>query len=239
MNFQILENVNIARDIWRMRLMGDTSSITHPGQFVQITVPGFYLRRPISVCDWQENELTLVYRAGGDGTRKMTDMGGEIDVLPGLGHGYDVAAMGKHPILVGGGVGVPPLYGLAKKLVEAGAEVTVALGFRSAADVILVEEFKALGAQVRVATEDGSVGEKGFVTGLLGGEFTSFACCGPEVMMRAVDKMMDIPGQLSFEARMACGFGACMGCAREMKSGMKRVCADGPVFDKEEVLWQN
>ena len=238
MKYRIIENAPIAENIWRMRLAGGTQAISRPGQFVQLRVPGFYLPRPISVCDWRDGELTLVYRAQGEGTRAMTGMSGEIEALTGLGNGYDLDRLGARPLLIGGGVGTPPLYALAKALIQQGASVSVALGFRSRSDAILIEEFRALGAEVRVATEDGSLGEKGFVTALLDGDFTAFAACGPEVMMKAVSDRLNIPGQLSFEARMACGFGACMGCSREMKSGMKRVCADGPVFDKEEVLWR-
>ena len=238
MKYDITENKMIARDIWKMVLQGDVSAIQRPGQFVQLHVPGFYLPRPISVCDWGQGEMTLVYRAAGEGTRAMTGLGGQVEALPGLGNGYDLDALGHRPLLVGGGVGVPPLLGLCRALAERGAHVTAALGFRSREDAILMEAFMALGAQVRVATEDGSLGEKGFVTALLGGDFTAFACCGPEIMMKNVAAALEIPGQMSFEARMACGFGACMGCSRPMKSGMKRVCADGPVFDKEDVIWQ-
>ena len=238
MIYEIAENAPIARDIWKMRLLGDTSAISRPGQFAQIRVPGFYLPRPISLCDWADGEMTLVYRAAGEGTRAMTELSGQIEALPGLGNGYDTDALGDRPLLVGGGVGVPPLLALTRILRAKGRPVTVALGFRSRADAILVEEFAALGAEVRAATEDGSLGEKGFVTALLEGDFAAFACCGPEIMMKNVAAALDIPGQVSLEARMACGFGACMGCSREMRSGMKRVCADGPVFDKEDVIWQ-
>ena len=235
--FKILENKMIAKEVFLMKLDGDCSAFTAPGQFCEIKIPGKYLRRPISVCDVSENTLTLIYKVLGEGTEELSCMeeGEYLSILTGLGNGYSVEDAPKNPVLCGGGVGVPPLYYLCKKLVEAGKHPYVALGFRSKEDVFFEEEFRALGVPVNVATEDGSHGQKGFVTSLLGNHSYAMVC-GPEPMLRAVHEKVE-GGQFSFEERMGCGFGACMGCSRKMKSGMKRICKDGPVFTWEEIEW--
>ena len=235
--FKILENKMIAKEVFLMKLDGDCSEFTAPGQFSEIKIPGKYLRRPISVCDVSENTLSLIYKVLGEGTEELSCMeeGEYLSILTGLGNGYSVEDAHKSPVLCGGGVGVPPLYYLCKKLVEAGKHPYVALGFRSKEDVFFEEEFRALGVPVNVATEDGSHGQKGFVTSLLGNHSYAMVC-GPEPMLRAVHEKVE-GGQFSFEERMGCGFGACMGCSRKMKSGMKRICKDGPVFAWEEIEW--
>ena len=235
--FKILENKMIAKEVFLMKLDGDCSDFTAPGQFCEIKIPGKYLRRPISVCDVSENTLSLIYKVLGEGTEELSCMeeGEYLSILTGLGNGYSVENAPKNPVLCGGGVGVPPLYYLCKKLVEAGKHPYVALGFRSKEDVFFEEEFRALGVPVNVATEDGSHGQKGFVTSLLGHHNYAMVC-GPEPMLRAVHEKVE-GGQFSFEERMGCGFGACMGCSRKMKSGMKRICKDGPVFTWEEIEW--
>ncbi len=235
----ILDNVPAARDVYKMRLTGDTSAITKPGQFVNVLIDGLYLRRPISVCDWEEGMLTLVYKVVGEGTEKMAAMtpGTKLDVLMGLGNGFDVTKAGDSPVLIGGGVGIPPIYGLAKRLCAAGKNVTVAMGFASAADVLLKEELEALGCTVKIATVDGSAGEKGFVTGLLADTFSYSYACGPIPMLKAVYDALACTGEYSFEERMGCGFGACMGCSCKTKYGNKRICKDGPVLVKEEIIW--
>ena len=221
-NLTILENTRLADGIYRLRLAGDTSAITAPGQFVNLKLSGFFLRRPISVCDWENGELTLIYKVLGHGTEAMTGMavGTELDVLTGLGNGFDVSRGGEHPLLVGGGVGIPPLYSLAKRLTAQGKRVTAVLGFNRASEIFLAEEFRALGAEVVIATADGSAGIHGLVTD---GMAAVSAC--------------KTSGQFSFEERMGCGFGACMGCSCETKYGNKRICKDGPVLEKEEIVW--
>ena len=240
--FEITENVKIAEGIYRLRLAGDTSAITAPGQFVNLKLDGFYLRRPISVCDWAEGELTLIYKVLGHGTEAMTAFpaGKRRDVLTGLGNGYDMSLCGDRPLLIGGGVGIPPLYGLAKRLVAAGKHPAAVLGFNSAADRFYIAEFAALGVPVTVATADGSCGVKGFVTDAMAGlVYDYFYTCGPEAMLKAVYKATNTSGQFSFEERMGCGFGACMGCSCETVTGYKRICKDGPVLRKEELLWND
>ena len=237
----ILENAPLAQDIYRLRLEGDVSAITAPGQFVNIKLEGFFLRRPISVCDWQEGELTLIYKVLGRGTAQMTRLpaGTELDVLTGLGNGYDLAPAGDAPLLVGGGVGIPPLYGLAKRLTAQGKRVTAVLGFNCAAEQFLVEDFRALGVKVIVLTADGSAGVRGLVTDgmALAQGYSYLYTCGPEAMLRAVYDRCVTSGQFSFEERMGCGFGACMGCSCQTKYGNKRICTDGPVLVKEEIIW--
>ena len=239
--FKIKENTRLTETVWQMRLVGDTSAITAPGQFVNIQLDGLYLRRPISVCDCVGDTLTLVYKVVGKGTEQMSRMtaGEELDVLTGLGNGYDIAAAGDAPLLLGGGVGVPPLYMLAKQLIAAGKTVTVILGFNTKAEIFYEEEFRALGANVIVATADGSYGVRGFVTNAMEDlDYTYFYTCGPEPMLRAVYAATKTEGQFSFEERMGCGFGACMGCSCKTVTGYKRICKDGPVLKKEEILWQ-
>ena len=237
---RVLENAPLTPLVWKMRLSADTSAITAPGQFVNIRLPGLYLRRPISICDWDEESLTLIYKVVGKGTDAMTRIKPphRLDLLVGLGNGYDTTKSGQKPLLLGGGVGVPPLYGLCKALLGEGKDVTVILGFNAREELFYEEEFKALGVKVFVTTVDGSYGERGFVTDVMKNlDYTYFYTCGPMPMFRAIEKTAVTSGQFSFEARMGCGFGACMGCSMETKSGAKRVCKDGPVFEREEILW--
>ena len=238
--FEIIENTQLTASVYRMRLVGDTSHITRPGQFVNLKLDGFYLRRPISVCDCAGDTLTLVYKVVGKGTEAMSKMTeGKVDILTGLGNGYDLSLSGDKPLLLGGGVGVPPLYLLAKELIKEGKEVTVILGFNTKDEIFYEEEFKALGAKVLVATADGSYGVKGFVTNAMEGlDYTHFYTCGPEPMLKAVSKATVTSGQLSFEERMGCGFGACMGCSCKTLTGNKRICKEGPVMKKEEIIWE-
>lgn len=236
----VLENKPLTGSVWRLRLSADTSAVTAPGQFVNLKLPGLYLRRPISICDWDETGLTLIYKVVGKGTEEMTGLtpGSAVDTLVGLGNGYDLSKAGDAPLLIGGGVGVPPLYGLAKALIARGKAVTVILGFNTKGEIFYEDEFRALGAPVHVATADGSYGVKGFVTDIMKDRaYTYFYTCGPGPMFRAIEACAVTSGQFSFEERMGCGFGACMGCSMETKSGPRRVCKDGPVFDREEVLW--
>ncbi len=237
--FEIVENTRLVPQVYRMKLRGDTSAITAPGQFVNIQLDGMFLRRPISVCDVEEDVLTIIYKVVGKGTEAMSRMdSGKLDILTGLGNGYDLSATGDQPVLLGGGVGVPPMYLLAKKLVAAGKTPTVILGFNKKEEVFYEEEFKALGCKVLVTTVDGSYGIKGFVTDALKEvEYTHFCTCGPEPMLKAVYRATNTSGQMSFEERMGCGFGACMGCSCETLTGYKRICKDGPVMWKEEIKW--
>ena len=230
-------------DVWELRLAGDTSAMTAPGQFVNIELPGKFLRRPISVCDWDEGSLTLLVKEAGEGTRELVRLpaGTALNVLSGLGNGFDVAGAPENAVLVGGGIGVAPLYGLAKRMLAAGKTFRVVLGFRSGEDAFYLEEFAALGAEVLTATEDGSLGTKGFVTDVLSGlpDCSYVLACGPTAMLKAVHGLPRLTGgQFSFEARMACGFGACVGCTIQTRKGLRRVCKDGPVFRKEDILWQ-
>ena len=239
--FEILENKPLTKDVFKMVLSGDTSDITASGQFVNIQLEGLYLRRPISVCDWDDKTLTIVYKVVGKGTEQMSKMGPgvKLDVLTGLGNGYDLSKAGDAPVLLGGGVGVPPMYGCAKRLVEMGIKPTVILGFNTKDEVFYEDEFKALGCDVTVTTVDGSYGVKGFVTDALPENYTYFYTCGPEPMLKAVYKATATSGQMSFEERMGCGFGACMGCSCKTLTGYKRICKEGPVMKKEEILWEN
>ncbi|MBQ5800856.1 MAG: dihydroorotate dehydrogenase electron transfer subunit [Clostridia bacterium] len=238
--FSVLTNKRIANDVFLMTLSGNTDEIKRTGQFVNIKIEGSFLRRPISVCDWEEGKLTLIYKVVGDGTKKMSEYekGKVLNILTGLGNGYDTEKSGEKPLLLGGGVGVPPLYALCKKLVREGKKPTVILGFNGQEDVFFEEEFKALGACVKVTTADGSYGIKGFVTDALEGiDYTYFYTCGPEAMLKAVFNKTTTSGQFSFEERMGCGFGACMGCSCKTVTGYKRICKEGPVLEKEEILW--
>ena len=239
--FLLLEKqCEIAPGVFEAVLRGDTSAVTAPGQFVNLKLDGLFLRRPISVCDVCGDALTLIYKVVGKGTEQLTRMTGQtLDVLTGLGNGYDLSKAGERPLLIGGGVGVPPLYLAAKKLREAGKTVSVILGFNTAAEVILEKRFRDLGAQVTVTTADGSYGTKGFVTAAMQpGNCSYFYCCGPEPMLKAVYRASDTSGQFSFEERMGCGFGACMGCSCKTVTGFKRICKEGPVLEKEEILWE-
>ena len=237
--FTITENIPLTKNVYRMGLAGDTSDITVSGQFVNILLDGFYLRRPISVCDRENGLLTIIYKVVGKGTEAMAKMtaGQTLDVLTGLGNGYDLTKCGDKPLLIGGGVGVPPLYMLAKQLREAGKEVSVILGFNTKDEVFCEEDFKALGCTVTVTTVDGSYGVKGFVTNALPEEYSYFYTCGPEPMLKALYKATKTSGQFSFEERMGCGFGACMGCSCKTVTGNKRICKEGPVLVKEDIIW--
>lgn len=233
----------LAGDVWELRLSGDASAITAPGQFVNLELPGKFLRRPISVCDWAEGRLTLLVKEAGEGTKELVRLpaGTKLNTLSGLGNGFDLAAAPEGAVLVGGGIGIAPLYGLAKRMLAAGRSVPVVLGFRSKEDAFYLEEFAALGAEVLTASEDGSLGTYGFVTDVLK-ELPDcrFVCsCGPTAMLKAVHGLPQLTGgQFSFEARMACGFGACVGCTIQTKKGLHRVCKDGPIFHKEDIVWQ-
>lgn len=236
-----MSNEKIADKVFKMTLLGDTSAITSSGQFVNIQLDGFFLRRPISVCDCENDLLTIIYKVVGVGTQQMSELenGTQLDVLTGLGNGYDESKSGENPLLIGGGVGVPPMYMLARNLINQGKTVTVILGFNTKDEVFYKEEFEKLGARVFVTTADGSMGIKGFVTDAFDkvGEYSHFYTCGPLPMLKAVYSKTETSGQFSFEERMGCGFGACMGCSCKTKYGNKRICKDGPVLVKEEIIW--
>lgn len=239
--FKIESNYSLTKDVFRCVLTGDTSCITAAGQFVEIALPGKFLRRPISVSDWGPDSLTLIYKVVGHGTEQMSTLpaGATLDVLTGLGNGYNTSVCRDKPVLVGGGVGVPPLYGLCKALLQQGREPQVVLGFNRESEIFLADEFRALGVQTHLATADGSVGTCGFVTDVLKQlDYSYFYACGPLPMFHAMEQMVTADGQYSMEARMGCGFGACMGCTIQTKSGAKRVCKDGPVFPREEVFYK-
>ncbi|MBQ2934213.1 MAG: dihydroorotate dehydrogenase electron transfer subunit [Clostridia bacterium] len=239
--FKISLNQKLTDNVYKMVLVGDTSDITACGQFINIQLDGLYLRRPISVCDCDETAVTIIYKVVGKGTEQMSKMivGDTLDVLTGLGNGYDLSLSGDKPVLLGGGVGVPPLYMLAKKLVAEGKKVSVILGFNTQSEVFYEQEFKNLGCDVTVTTVDGSYGVKGFVTNAYPNDYTYFYTCGPEPMLKAIYKTSKTSGQMSFEERMGCGFGACMGCSCKTIAGYKRICKDGPVMQKEEILWED
>ncbi len=236
--FEIISNKKIAKNTYEMVLCGDISDIKC-GQFVNITVDGLYLRRPISVCDADDGKLTLIYKVVGVGTEKMSKMekGVQLDLLTGLGNGYDVSKAGDKPLLIGGGAGVPPMYKLCRRLAAEGKKCSVILGFGSKDEIFYEDEFKALGADTYVTTVDGSYGIKGFVTDAMNMDYTYFYTCGPEPMLKAVYNKSVTSGEFSFEERMGCGFGACMGCSCKTKYGNKRICKDGPVLVKEEIIW--
>ena len=239
--FTIERSRPLARDVVELLLRGDTAAITAPGQFVNIRLTGKFLRRPISVCNVAGDELTLIYKIVGGGTRQLAAMqpGQTLDLLTGLGNGYDLSPAGDAPVLLGGGVGTPPMYWLARELIAQGKHVRAVLGFNSAEDVFYEDELRALGVEVTVTTVDGSYGKKGFVTDGLPEDYSYFYACGPEPMLRAVYRATKTSGQLSFEERMGCGFGACMGCSCKTLTGYKRICKDGPVLRKEEIAWEN
>jgi len=237
--YTITSNRSLTADVWEMKLAGDTSAITAPGQFVNIKLEGMFLRRPISICDWDETGLTLIYKVVGKGTEFMSTLpvGKELDILCGLGNGFDVAKCGETTVVLGGGVGVPPMYGLAKALKAAGKTPIAILGFNKSEEIFYVDQFKALGVETFVTTVDGSVGIKGFVTDALPEHYDYFCTCGPLPMLKAIYNSTKTSGLLSFEERMGCGFGACMGCSCKTKYGNKRICKDGPVLEKEEIIW--
>ena len=243
--FEIKSNIALTATVYKMVLVGDTSAVTSPGQFVNILLDGLFLRRPISVNECRANgagnELTLIYKVVGKGTEQMAKMtaGQTLDVLTGLGNGYDMTLAGERPLLIGGGVGVPPLYMLAKKLISEGKQVSVILGFNTAKEVFCEKDFSSLGCDVTVTTVDGSYGVKGFVTEAMKNiDYTCFYTCGPEPMLKAVYAASNTEGYFSFEERMGCGFGACMGCSCKTITGYKRICKEGPVMKKEEILWE-
>ena len=237
--FEITENIKLTDSIMRMRLEGDTTAITAPGTFVNIKLDGLFLRRPISVNDYDNESLTIIYKVVGKGTEQLSKLqSGTLDILTGLGNGYDTSLSGDKPLLIGGGVGIPPLYNLAKKLISEGKEVSVVLGFNTKSEIFYEEEFKSLGCNVGVTTVDGSYGTKGFVTALMNREYTYTYSCGPEPMLKAIYSASNTSGQYSFEERMGCGLGACMGCSCKTVTGYKRICKEGPVLAKEEILWE-
>ncbi|MBQ8836784.1 MAG: dihydroorotate dehydrogenase electron transfer subunit [Clostridia bacterium] len=237
--YKIIQNVPLTDNVMLMKLAGDTEGVAC-GQFINIKLDGLYLRRPISVCDCEDGVITIIYKVVGKGTKQMQDMKeGDLDVLTGLGNGYNTSVSGDNPLLLGGGVGVPPLYMLAKKLIAEGKKVSVVLGFNTKSEVFYEDEFRALGATVTVTTADGSYGTKGFVTDAMGDiDYSYFYTCGPEPMLKAIYNVSKTSGQLSFEERMGCGFGACMGCSCKTLYGNKRICKDGPVLVKEEIIWE-
>ena len=238
--YEIKSNKKLTESIFEMVLIGDTSSITAPGQFINIKLDGFYLRRPISICDYDDSTITIIYKVVGEGTEVMSKMnvGEKLDVLCGLGNGFDTSKSLDNPVLIGGGVGVPPMYNLCKKLIAEGKNVTVILGFNKKDEIFYENEFEKLGADVKVTTVDGSYGIKGFVTDALKDtDYSYFYTCGPMPMFKAIESTATTSGQYSFEERMGCGFGACMGCSCKTKYGNKRICKDGPVLTREEIIW--
>ncbi len=239
--FEIVSNRKLVENVYEMVLRGDVSHITAPGQFINIKLDGYFLRRPISVCNLEGDCVTIIYKTVGRGTEYMAGLaaGAKLDILTGLGNGYDLEKCGENPVLIGGGAGVPPMYYLARRLIAAGKKPTAILGFNVQAEVFYEEEFRALGIDVIVTTVDGSYGVKGFVTdGLKQVEACSHICaCGPEPMLKAIYNASEASGQFSFEERMGCGFGACMGCSCKTKYGNTRICKDGPVLLKEEIIW--
>ena len=239
--FTIKSNVPLTKTVFRAVLVGDTSEIKNSGQFVNLLIDGFFLRRPISVCDKDRESFTIVYKVVGKGTEKLSKMqkGEKLDILTGLGNGYDESLSGETPLLIGGGVGVPPLYLLCKNLIAQGKKPTVILGFNTKEEIFLKDEFESLGVKTLVATADGSFGSKGLVTDALKhvDDYSHFFTCGPEPMLKAVFAATETDGQFSFEERMGCGFGACMGCSCKTVTGYKRICKEGPVLRKGEILW--
>ncbi len=238
--YEILSNRFIAKNTYEMVLKGDTTSLTKPGQFINIKLEGKYLRRPISVCDYDSDTITIIYKVVGKGTEQMSEMkeGEKLDILSGLGNGFDITKADKDAVLLGGGAGIAPMYNLCKELVKKNVKVTVILGFNTKEEVYYEEEFKKAGAEVFITTVDGSYGEKGFVTDVLKNlTYSYFFTCGPMPMFKAIENVAVTSGQYSFEERMGCGFGACMGCSCKTKYGNKRICKDGPVLYREEIIW--
>ena len=236
---KVTENIRIAENIMKMSLENPELEEQKPGQFVNIRLDGLYLRRPVSVCESEPGRLTIIYKIVGKGTEQMSRIraGEQLDVLTGLGNGYDLSKSGSRPLLLGGGVGVPPLLQLARKLSGQGKQVTAVLGFNTKGEVFSEEDFRSAGCEVTVTTADGSCGVKGFVTDALPEDYSYFYTCGPEPMLKAVYRKTKTSGQFSFEERMGCGFGACMGCSCRTVTGYKRICREGPVLEKEEILW--
>lgn len=244
MNYQmtILSNQNIADNTYEMKLEGTGIKESRPGQFINIKLEGYYLRRPISISHQDADIITIVYKVAGNGTFDMSkyEEGKVLDILTPLGNGYDISKSGKQPLIIGGGAGVSPMFGLGRALKSVGKEPIAVLGFNTKDEIYYVDKFEAAGIKTVIATADGSCGTKGFVTDCIDGlDFDCFYACGPNPMLQALDKTIDgkIPGWMSFEERMGCGFGACMGCSCKTKNGNKRVCKDGPVFERAEVIW--
>ena len=237
--FTITENTALTPFLNKLVLKGDTADIKRAGQFINIEISGFYLRRPLSVFDKNENTVSVIFKKVGGGTLALSEKaaGDTLDVLTGLGNGYDTSLSGDSPLLIGGGVGIPPLYLLAKELISEGKTVTVIMGFNKKDEVFCEKDFRELGCEVIITTVDGSHGIKGFVTDAMEQEYSYLYTCGPEPMLKAVYKASKTEGQFSFEERMGCGFGACMGCSCKTVTGFKRICKDGPVLKKEEILW--
>lgn len=237
--YTIAHNIPLTAGVWELRLLGDTAPLTAPGQFINIRLEGLFLRRPLSVCDWDGEGLTVIYKTVGQGTEALSRMepGQKLDILCGLGNGFNVSRCGGRTLVIGGGAGAPPMYGLAKALLRAGKTPVALLGFNTKAEIFYEQQFQALGAETVVATVDGSYGKKGFVTDVFPEEYSYFCACGPLPMLKAVYHAAKTSGQLSFEERMGCGFGACMGCSCKTKYGSKRICKDGPVLEQEEVIW--
>ena len=238
---KITENIRVAENVYKMVLEDPELEEQKPGQFVNIRLDGLYLRRPISVCESEAGSLTIIYKVVGKGTEQMSRMKRKetLDVLTGLGNGYDLTKAGDRPLLLGGGVGVPPLVMLARKLVEQGKDVTAVLGFNTKEEVFGEFAFEILGVKTIVTTADGTYGTKGFVTDAMPEDYSYFYTCGPEPMLKAVYRKTKTSGQFSFEERMGCGFGACMGCSCKTITGYKRICREGPVLEKEEILWED
>ncbi len=236
--YTIKSNEPLTSDVFKMVLEGDTSAITASGQFINIQLEGKFLRRPISVCDYDESSITIIFKVVGEGTEQMSKLpaGETLDCLVGLGNGYDISKSSM-PLVIGGGVGIPPLYNLTKRLIANGQKPIVILGFNTVSEIFYIDEFKALGCEVRVTTVDGSFGTKGFVTDAMDADYDYFYTCGPMPMFKAIESKVQTSGQYSFEERMGCGFGACMGCSCKTKNGYKRICKDGPVLEREEIVW--
>ena len=238
--YEILSNEQIAPSVFKTVLSGDTSPVAAPGQFINIKIPEFYLRRPISICEWDDKTLTIIYKVVGDGTQALSRMkrGDSLDILIALGNGFDTAPSGDRPLLIGGGAGIPPLFGLCRRLVSENKTVSVILGFNTKDEIFLENEFRAAGASVAVTTADGSCGIKGFVDAAMNNfDYTYFYTCGPKPMLYAVNEAAKTSGQFSFEERMGCGTGACMGCTHKTRNGPKRICTEGPVLLREEIQW--
>ena len=240
--YKIASNEPLTPAVYRMVLEGDTQYITRSGQFINIELEGKFLRRPISVADYDATSITIIYKVVGSGTEQMKGLkvGAELDILTGLGNGFDTDNASTKPLLVGGGVGVPPMYNLCKRLIAEGKQPRVIIGFNTASEVFYLEEFRALGVEVYCATADGTMGDKGFVTDVIrqrAVEFDYLYTCGPLPMLKALYDATEVDGQYSFEERMGCGFGACMGCTCKTKYGNKRICKDGPILKREEIIW--
>jgi dihydroorotate dehydrogenase electron transfer subunit len=240
--YTVLSNEPLTPAVYRMVLEGDTQYITRSGQFINIELEGKFLRRPISVSDYDEKTITIIYKVVGSGTEQMREMaaGTKLDILTGLGNGFKTENEAKAPLLVGGGVGVPPLYNLCKRLLSEGKKPSVILGFNTRDEIFYEEEFKALGVEVYCSTADGSYGTKGFVTDVIREkalQFDYLYTCGPLPMLKALYDATETDGEFSFEERMGCGFGACVGCTCKTKYGNKRICKEGPVLKREEIIW--